>query len=70
MTAKHATRDILLDYLTACGEPRKWIAIKRYMVRFKVSDGATRTQLWRLCRAGVLERLEGDRYQLVKVGDE
>lgn len=65
MTAKHATRDVLLEYLTKAGATRELTAIIRYMARHKVSAGATRTQLWRLCRAGVLEELEDDRYQIV-----
>jgi hypothetical protein len=67
VTAKYATKDVLLDYLRSAGEPRKLIAIIKYMRRHKVSPGATRTQLWRLCQAGELERVAPDQYQ-VKAG--
>jgi hypothetical protein len=67
VTAKYATRDVLLNYLRLAGEPRNLTAIIKYMRRHKISPGATRTQLWRLCQAGELERVAPDQYQIKAV---
>ena len=64
MTARYATRDVLLGYLRTAGEPRVLTAIIKHMRCHKVSPGATRTQLWRLERTGVVDRLEGKQFQI------
>jgi hypothetical protein len=70
VTAKYATRDVLLNYLRSAGEPRNLTAIIRYMARHKISAGATRTQLWRLCQANELERVAPDQYQVKAARDD
>jgi hypothetical protein len=70
VTAKYATKDVLLNYLRSAGEPRNLTAIIRFMRRHKVSPGATRTQLWRLCQAGELERVAPDQYQVKAARDD
>ena len=65
MTARYATRGVLLYYLTTAGEARNITAIIRHMQRrHGVSPGATRTQLWRLCQAGLVERVGVGEYRV------
>jgi hypothetical protein len=60
---KHATRDALLTFIRSDTEPRYIRRIERYMQMFHgVQPSATREQLRRLVKAGVLERLDGKRY--------
>jgi hypothetical protein len=71
VTAKYATKDVLLNYLRSAGEPRNLTAIIKYMRRYhRISAGATRTQLWRLCQAGELERVAPDQYQVKAARDD
>lgn len=66
MTAKFATRDAVLAYIRADSEPRPRAAIMRYMFRrFGTSHAATRQQLHRLCKAGMIEVSERDWYRVV-----
>ncbi len=65
MTARHATRNALLTYLRTVGEPRPVQRVIRYMRQMhRVEEGATRTQLWRLCQAGLAERVDLGWYQI------
>ena len=65
MTRYHATRDLILTYLYVAGEPRPVQRVIRYMRQMhRVEEGATRTQLWRLCQAGLAERVDLGWYQI------
>lgn len=66
MTARyHATHDLILTYLRVTGEPRTIKRICKYMwVMHRVSAGATRTQLWRLHKAGLIERVGVGEYRI------
>lgn len=53
----HTTRDALLHYLRVDDQPCALYAIEKYLfVMFKVKHSATREQIYRLCRAGLVER--------------
>ena len=69
MTARYATRDLVLTYLRVANEPRPVIAIAKYMTAMhRVSRAATRSVLWRLCRDGKIERVGVGYYQVVRRG--
>ncbi len=58
MGRNHTTKDALLTYLRVDDQPVALYAVKRYMqTMMHCSSGAINTCLWRLCRAGVLERV-------------
>ena len=57
MTTRPPTRDVLLDYLRADSEPRHVLTILKYMQTMHMTTpGATRLQLFRLCKAGLVTR--------------
>jgi hypothetical protein len=61
---KHATRAALLTFIRGDTEPRHIRRIERYMQMFHgTKPSATREQLRRLVKAGVLERLDGQWYR-------
>ena len=65
MTARHATSALILTYLRVANEPRPVQRVIRYMkTMHRVEEGATRTQLWRLCQAGLAERVDLGWYQI------
>jgi predicted transcriptional regulator of viral defense system len=69
VTAKYATRNKVLTYLREIGEPRPVTRIIRYMRKMhRISAGATRTQLWRLHKAGLVERVGVGEYRIAPGG--
>ena len=65
MTARHATKTLILTYLRVANEPRPVQRVIRYMrTMHRVEEGATRTQLWRLCQAGEVERVGVGEYRV------
>jgi hypothetical protein len=63
---RYSTKDVLLAYLRADTQPRWTTGLLAYMAQMhKVSPGATRTQLYRLVRAGKIERVDLHWYRLV-----
>lgn len=71
MTAKYATRNAILVHIRADTEPRVRQKIVKYMwKKYGTSPAATRQQLQRLCKEGVLEQVEPGRYQQVGDGAE
>ena len=69
MTARYAVRDAILTYLRVANEPRSVLIIARYMQRMhKIERGAVRTQLWRLCQAGLVERVGVGEYRVAPGG--
>jgi hypothetical protein len=70
VTARYATRNAVLTYLRVANEPRPMVLIRRYMfVMHRASPGATRTQVWRLCRDGIIERVGLGLYQYKHLTD-
>lgn len=68
MTTRPVTKDVILDYLRADSEPRHVFAIIRYMETMHMTTrGATRLQLYRLCKAGVVTRTPPHWYALAGV---
>lgn len=58
MTARYATRNVLLAYLRTGGVPRTGASIVKYMAkRYGTSPAATRTQLCRMVKAGLITRI-------------
>jgi hypothetical protein len=65
VTSRSATKDALLTYIRADPEPRPLVQIKRYLWQMHhVTHAATRQALSVLCKAGVLERVEGHCYRI------
>ena len=64
VTRPHAVRDLILTYLYVAGEPILIRQILRHMQAYRISEGATRTQLWRLCQAGLVERVGVGEYRV------
>lgn len=65
MTARYATRNTLMQYLAVDAHPVARVAIYRYMFGIGVSVPATREQLRRLVKAGVVEVVERGRYRVI-----
>jgi hypothetical protein len=65
VTRRNATKDALLAFLSVDTESVARVRIYRYMFGIGVSVPATREQLRRLVKAGVVER-EGNFYRLAR----
>lgn len=64
-TPRYSTRNLMLTYLRVLPGPRPTARIIQYMVQMHhVNAGATRAQLYRLVRAGKIERVGEHWYQL------
>lgn len=62
------TREALTTYLRVVDEPAVLIAITKYMYTMhQASPGATRTELYRLCKAGLVERVGVGLYRWIGV---
>lgn len=63
----YSTRALVLDYIRRDTEPRPTARIIEYMYKMhKVSNGATRAQLFRLLRDGEIERVSKHWYRIAQ----
>lgn len=69
MTARPAASAAILTYLRVANEPRPMLLLRRYMeTMHKASAGQVRTAVWRLRKAGMIERTEDGRYRMTAQG--